>query len=147
KAVKPGFIFIARKGEKVDGISYIKEAIRLGASAIVIDRPLELELSSEIPIILVPDCRKYLSHASARLSGNPSERLTIIAITGTNGKTTVSHFIGQLLKNFGMKSAVIGTLGVFIDGVQAPYQIPSMTTLPAEYLHPLLKDFEAQGIT
>lgn len=147
KAVKPGFIFIARKGEKVDGISYIKEAIRSGASAIVIDRPLELEVSSEIPIILVPDCRKFLSHASARLSGNPSERLTIIAITGTNGKTTVSHFIGQLLKDFGMKSAVIGTLGVFIDGVQAPYHIPSMTTLPAEYLHPLLKDFEAQGIT
>ncbi|AOV09241.1 hypothetical protein BI350_13050 [Sporosarcina ureilytica] len=147
KAVKPGFLFIARKGEKVDGISYIEEAIRLGAAAIVLDRPLSIDISCDTPLIIVPDCRKFLSHASARLSGNPSERLTIIAVTGTNGKTTVSRFIGQLLSGLGVRAAVIGTLGVFIDGVRATYDIPSMTTLPAEYLHPLLRDCEEKGIT
>ncbi|MDS9470469.1 UDP-N-acetylmuramoyl-L-alanyl-D-glutamate--2,6-diaminopimelate ligase [Sporosarcina pasteurii] len=146
KAVKPGFLFVARKGEKVDGISYIEEAIRLGAAGIVLDRPVSIDLSRDVPLIVVPDCRKFLSHASARLSGNPSERLTIIAVTGTNGKTTVSHFIGQLLNGLGLRTAVIGTLGVFIDGVRATYDIPSMTTLPAEYLHPLLKDCEEKGI-
>lgn len=147
KAVKPGYLFIARKGEIDDGISYIDEAIRLGASAVVLDRMLSLNIPNNIPLVVVPDCKKFISYASARLAGNPSERLKIIAITGTNGKTTVSHFISQLLSCFRIKTAVIGTLGVFIDGIHIPYKIPAMTTLPAEYLHPLLKDFEDKGVT
>ena len=96
-------------------------------------------LPTDIPIITVPDCRLFLSHASAGLAGNPSERLTVIAVTGTNGKTTVSHFIGQLLMKLGVRVAVIGTTGIFIDGVKIDYECAQMTTLPAEYLHPLLK--------
>ena len=81
-----------------------------------------------------------MSHASARLAGNPARRMKVIAVTGTNGKTTVTHFIGQLLRSLGNRAAVIGTTGVFIDGVKIDYQSPKMTTLPAEYLHPLLKN-------
>ncbi len=145
KRVKPGFLFVARKGNCEDGFSYIEEAIRLGASAIVVDRTMPIYL--EVPVIVVPNGRRFLSYASARLAGNPSERLTIIAVTGTNGKTTVSHFIGQLLKSVSVKAAVLGTLGVLVDGVKTSLETPQMTTLPAEYLHPLLAECEKNGVT
>lgn len=147
KDVKNGFIFVARKGGEKDGALYIEEAIQQGAVAIVVDRTALFEIPREIAVVVVPDCRLFLSHASAKLSGNPSERLTVIAVTGTNGKTTVSHFIGQLLEKFGVRAAVIGTLGVYIDGLKIDYAIPQMTTLPAEYFHPLLKDCADRGVT
>lgn len=145
--VKPGFIFVARKGNKEDGTLFIEDAIRSGAVAIVIDKLISLEVPESIPVITVPDCRHFLSHASAVLSGNPSNDLTVIAVTGTNGKTTVSHFIGQLLKGLGVRVAVIGTTGIYIDGNRINYPVPQMTTLPAEYLHPLLKDCLDWGVT
>lgn len=145
--VKNGFIFVARKGKNNDGASHIAEALRCGAVAIVIDRSTMSDIPMGIPIVTVPDCRLFLSHASARFSGNPSERLTVIAVTGTNGKTTVTHFIGQLLNGLGMRTAVIGTTGIFIDGTKINYMAPQMTTLPAEYLHPLLKKCEDEGVS
>lgn len=146
KRVKPGFLFVARKGAQEDGLSYIEEAVRLGAVAVIIDRQKQLHL--KIPVVVVPNSRRFLSYASAKLAGNPSERLTVIAVTGTNGKTTVSHFIGQLLRSVGVKAAVLGTLGTWVDGVRKiDDEVPTMTTLTAEYLHPLLAKCEAVGIT
>lgn len=145
--VKKGFIFVVRRGRNDDGASFIAEAIEGGAVAIVVDRPLLSCASVAIPIITVPDCRVFLSYASARFAGNPSERLTVIAVTGTNGKTTVTHFIGQLLRKFGIRAAVIGTTGVFVDGIVLDYKAPEMTTLPAEYLHPLLRECADNGVT
>lgn len=145
--VKPGFIFVARKGEKDDGVRYIDEAINAGAVAIVIDRLTPYSAPTHVPVVTVPDCRHFISHASAVLSGEPSKRLTVIAVTGTNGKTTVSHFIGQLLTELGMKTAIIGTTGVFINHKKVNYAAPEMTTLPAEYFHPLLKYCEDEGVT
>lgn len=145
--VKPGDLFIARKGQKVDGLTFIEEAIRLGAAAIVMDREPTVATALALPIIIVPNCQTFLSYASARLAGNPSERLHITAVTGTNGKTTVTHFISQLLQAAHYKVAVIGTLGLFIDGESIDYELPKMTTLPAEYLHPLLGRCEAEGVT
>lgn len=145
--VKPGFIFVARKGKKEDGTLYIAAAVQAGAVAIVIDQTTISDVPKNVPVILVPDCRRFLSHASAIFSEDPSKKLTVIAVTGTNGKTTVSHFIGQLLKGFGVKTAVIGTTGVFIDGIHMNFEIPQMTTLPAEFLHPLLRKCLNMGVT
>ncbi|MHA6258593.1 UDP-N-acetylmuramoyl-L-alanyl-D-glutamate--2,6-diaminopimelate ligase [Sporosarcina sp. CAU 1771] len=144
--VKDGFLFVARLGKNDDGMSYISEAIEGGAIAIVIDRALPKDLVLQVPLITVTDCSLFLSYACALLAGNPSERLKVIAVTGTNGKTTVTHFIDQLLRKFGEKTAVIGTTGVFIDGNKFEYDAPDMTTLPAEYLHPLLKKCEDLGV-
>ncbi len=145
--VKHGFIFVARKGSRNNGAQFITEAIERGAVAIVVDCTDSLNVPADIPVITVPDCRRFIAHASARFSGNPAARLKVIAVTGTNGKTTVTHFIGQLLSLLGNRTAVIGTTGVFIDGVRMDYDLPQMTTLPAEYLHPLLKECENQLIT
>ena len=145
--VKPGFIFVARKGNKNDGTFFIEEAINAGAVAIVIDKTTVPNLPNSIPIITVPDGRLFLSHASAELAQNPADHLTIIAVTGTNGKTTVSHFIGQLLMMQGIRVAVIGTTGIFIDGISFNYNAPQMTTLSAEHLHPLLASCLENGVT
>lgn len=145
--VKQGDIFVVRKGASVDGACYIKEAIEGGAVAIVIDRSLFNYQTSGIPVITVPDCRRFLSYACARFAGNPSEQLSVIAVTGTNGKTTVTHFIGQILRRFGVRAAVIGTTGIFVDGKKMDYEAPDMTTLPVEYFQPLLRKCLDDGVT
>ena len=145
--VKKGYIFVAREGVYYDGASYIEKAISQGATVIVIDRTNLTEIPAGTVSVVVPDCKTFMSHASARLAGSPAERMKVIAVTGTNGKTTVTHFIGQLLKGLGKKAAVIGTTGIFVDGVYSEYEGPKMTTLPAEYLHPLLKKCEIEGVT
>ncbi|WP_262172842.1 Mur ligase family protein [Saccharococcus sp. Marseille-Q5394] len=139
--VKEGFIFVARKGARDDGVLHVQEAIERGAVAIVFDRNQNTAFDDiqEITLITVPDGRKFISHASAKLAGNPSESLKIIAVTGTNGKTTVTHFIGQLLTMLGEQAAVIGTTGIFMNGRKVIFDVPEMTTLQAEFLHPLLK--------
>ncbi|QTD42427.1 UDP-N-acetylmuramoyl-L-alanyl-D-glutamate--2,6-diaminopimelate ligase [Sporosarcina sp. Te-1] len=144
-----GYLFVARKGGKTDGICYVDEAVRRGACGIVIDRNNGIEKAGDlnIPVIIVPDCRKFISYASARLAGNPSERMTIVAVTGTNGKTTVTHLASQLLQKLNLKTAVIGTTGVFIEGCQMATTYPEMTTLPPEYFHQLLKDLEDAGVS
>ncbi|MCM3710049.1 Mur ligase family protein [Sporosarcina luteola] len=139
--VKEGFIFVARKGARDDGVLHVQEAIERGAVAIVLDRNEKTTYGDieEITLITVPDGRKFISHASAKLAGNPSESLKIIAVTGTNGKTTVTHFIGQLLTMLGEQTAVIGTTGIYMNGRKVILDVPEMTTLQAEFLHPLLK--------
>lgn len=144
--VSPGSLFIARKGKVGDGFDYVEEAIENGAAAIVVDRVLEHHLFIPVPVVIVPDCLHFLAYAAATLAGNPAESLNIIAITGTNGKTTVAHYIGQLLLQAGRQVAVIGTVGVYMNG-QKDEQIDHLTTLTAEQLHRLLKRCLEKGIT
>ncbi|MBB4824048.1 UDP-N-acetylmuramoyl-L-alanyl-D-glutamate--2,6-diaminopimelate ligase [Sporosarcina luteola] len=144
-----GDLFVARKGGKTDGICFVDEAVRRGACGIVIDRNEGVNQtgSISIPVIIVPDCRKFISYASARLAGNPSERMTIVAVTGTNGKTTVTHLASQLLQKAKVKTAVIGTTGIFVEGRQTDTSYPDMTTLPPEHFHQLLKELEGVGVS
>ena len=145
--VKEGFIFIVRKGGREDGFQHVDEAIRRGASALIVDRLFIHQSKVTIPIVVVPDCKTFLSHACAHFTGNPSKRLVVVAITGTNGKTTVAHFVGQLLTANGVRTAVIGTTGLFIDGRKVEHDMPSMTTPSAEHLHHLLRKCEEEGLT
>ncbi|WP_318616035.1 UDP-N-acetylmuramoyl-L-alanyl-D-glutamate--2,6-diaminopimelate ligase [Sporosarcina sp. YIM B06819] len=145
--VQKGFVFVARKGGRNDGTIYIQQAIDQGAVAIVVDRTDLISLPDDITVVIVPDCKLFIAHACARFAGYPARRMKVIAVTGTNGKTTVTHFIGQLLQSLGNRPVVIGTTGIFIDGVKIDYDSPQMTTLPAEYLHPLLQKCEGMGVT
>ncbi|WP_194841525.1 UDP-N-acetylmuramoyl-L-alanyl-D-glutamate--2,6-diaminopimelate ligase [Sporosarcina obsidiansis] len=149
KRVEEGFVFIVRKGTICDGMEFIKEALEKGANTIVVDR-VDLDLSyipKEITVLRVPDSTLFVSYGSAKLAGFPGEELEIIAVTGTNGKTTVSHFIGQLLEAVGCRTAVIGTTGIYLNGVLKEHVQDSMTTMPAERLHPILRDCVDQKVT
>ncbi|ARF15220.1 Mur ligase family protein [Sporosarcina ureae] len=149
KRVKKDYVFVAKKGVVSDGTTFIEEAISNGAKTLVIDRD-NIDLTSipvEVTVVLIPDSSLFISYGSAKFSDNPAEELLIIGVTGTNGKTTVSHFIGQLLKELGHKTAVIGTTGLYIDGKLTETIQNSMTTIPAEQFHPILRRCMEQQVT
>lgn len=149
KSVQKGYVFVARKGKVENGLRFIEEALKKGANTIITDR-LTINLSripKEVTVLTIPDSSLFISYGSAKFAGDPGEKLTIIAVTGTNGKTTVSHFISQMLAATGKKVAVIGTTGVYF-GSKKVYSIKdSMTTMPAEKLHPLLRECVEKQIT
>ncbi len=144
--VLPGDVFVARKGKKYDGWDYIDLAIQNGAAAIVHNR-YESSVEFPLPVIWVPNCSTFLSYASKKLYGPYDEELTIIAVTGTNGKTTVTHFIGQLLQSLGNKVAVVGTVGLFINGKKQTVSLEPLTTPLATELYRIFAYCVSQGVT
>lgn len=138
EAVRPGDLFIARKGKKYDGKKWIDQAVDRGAKAIVVDEEVFFDdFVCDVPLIWVPNILQFSAYASAKLCGFPSEVLKIVAITGTNGKTTVSHFIGQMLQKLNKRVLVIGTNGVYLNGTPYDADIEQLTTLQPKHLHPL----------
>ena len=112
--VRKGNIFIAIKGNKKDGHRFISHAIDSGASAIVTNNK---DLGSlPVPQIKVENTRKAASIIAAEFYGYPTKDLTVIGITGTNGKTTTASIIRSILINAGIKTAQIGTLGIIANG-------------------------------
>jgi len=145
--VKEGDLFVVRKGTNYDGMKYVEIAIQNGAIGVVIeDEKLLDKLSIPVPIIWVPNCLKFMSYSAAKLNRFPAEALQVIAITGTNGKTTVSHFIGQILKSLHKKVMVIGTNGVFINGKEIDLKFERLTTLQPKHLHKIFQYGVSQGV-
>ncbi|HEU68257.1 MAG TPA: UDP-N-acetylmuramoyl-L-alanyl-D-glutamate--2,6-diaminopimelate ligase, partial [Candidatus Acetothermia bacterium] len=94
RRVKPGDLFFALAGRRADGHAFIGEALARGARAVVGERRWA---EAQFPYIRVPDARAALAHAAAAFYRHPTEKLRTIAVTGTNGKTTVVHLLGQVL--------------------------------------------------
>jgi len=111
KCVEPGYLFVCLRGTKVDGNDFIPEALSRGASAILTD---SASVEADVPILVVADARAILPKLSTRFFGNPSRRLNIIGVTGTKGKTTTTFLIDSILKEAGLTTGMIGTLGVRI---------------------------------
>lgn len=138
---RPGDVFIALRGTRTSGCAYVPQAIAAGAAAVLTDR-----LLADCP---VPVCRvKEVNAAGARLcqalAGNPSSRLKVVGITGTNGKTTTSYLVASILNSAGHRTGIIGTLGYF-DGDEVTRA--RWTTPPAHILAPTLARLEANGCT
>ncbi|MCX7844589.1 MAG: UDP-N-acetylmuramoyl-L-alanyl-D-glutamate--2,6-diaminopimelate ligase [Candidatus Bipolaricaulota bacterium] len=93
RRVQPGDLFFALPGSKHDGHAFAAEAVGKGAVAVVAERPLDLP----VPVVRVPKARAALAQAACAFYGHPTRKLCAIGVTGTNGKTTVVHFLGQLL--------------------------------------------------
>ena len=91
--VQPGGLFVAIAGHSVDGHDFIEDAIERGAVAIITQK----QVSSDMPTVRVADTRQALADIAARFYENPSERLTVIGITGTNGKTTTAYLVESIL--------------------------------------------------
>jgi UDP-N-acetylmuramoyl-L-alanyl-D-glutamate--2,6-diaminopimelate ligase len=92
RKVKKGYLFAALRGEVFDGHDFYKEALDNGAAVLLVER----ELADNIPYILVPNTRKTFSRIASNYYGNPSSKLKVIGITGTNGKTTTSYLLSSL---------------------------------------------------
>lgn len=110
KEVKNGGLFFCLNGKKFNGINFIKKAIENGAVAVVVNEEI-LELKNVVQII-VKNVRRAMSLMASNFYNNPSRKLKVIGVTGTNGKTTTSFMIYDLLKSEGKSCAIIGTNGV-----------------------------------
>ena len=108
RKVKPGSAFIAISGYNKNGKNYINEAVDKGASVVITDHTDE---KIKIPILKVKNIRKAMSKISANYYDNPSKKMYVIGITGTNGKTTTSFLLNSIINSSNKKSALIGTLG------------------------------------
>ena len=138
--VQPGGLFVAIKGLASDGHDFIDEALARGASAIVSQKPVK----SESIIIEVENTRKALAAISARFFINPSEKLFMIGITGTNGKTTTAFLVEHILQKTGIHVGVIGTLNFRYSG--KTFQNP-MTTPESFDLQKILAEMLDNGVT
>lgn len=114
----PGRLFFAVAGEKADGHDYIDEAVRRGAAAVVFSRQ---EISPKAAAaIQVKNVRRTMGLWAAEFFGRPSERVTLIGVTGTNGKTTLSYLVESILHAAGLESGVIGTVNYRYQGREFP---------------------------
>ncbi len=116
RRVKKDFLFVAVRGLSVDGHNYIEDAISRGAAAVVAEHAVDLKRArqlagqDEITFIEVTDSREALALISASFYGHPSKRLSLIGITGTNGKTTTSYITKSIIEAGGKTSGLLGTI-------------------------------------
>lgn len=138
--VRPSGLFVAISGLSADGHDFIDEATARGASAAVVQKPVE----SNLITIQVENTRKALGKIAAKFYGNPSMKLVIIGITGTNGKTTTSYIIESILSSAGFKVGVIGTINYRFSG--KTFSNP-VTTPESLDLQRILSEMVKEGIT
>ena len=141
RAVAPGFAFFAVPGTRGDGLAYAAEAAAAGAVAVVAERAPP-GLPDGVAAVVVPDVRRALSLAAARFF--PAQPGTVVAVTGTSGKTSVATFVRQIWASAGVRAASMGTLGVVApDG--AVYG--ALTTPDPVTLHRDLDRLARDGVT
>lgn len=130
RRVKPGSVFVAMRGDTVDGNRYIDPAIKAGAVAIVTDSQSE-QPREGVAWAVVPHGRRALARVSANFYKRPGERMAIIGITGTNGKSTTAFLVESILNAAGRKSALIGTIEYHVAGkiYPAPHTTPEALEL------------------
>jgi UDP-N-acetylmuramoyl-L-alanyl-D-glutamate--2,6-diaminopimelate ligase len=139
RRVVPGGLFIAIRGYTVDGHQFVQSAAKNGAVAFLVEHKIP-DISA--PQIVVPDTLRASAMLAAIFYRHPSRRLSMIGVTGTNGKTTVTHLIEAILNNAGHKTGLIGTIENRIDGIA----IPSVNTTPeAVELQGLLAEMSDKG--
>ncbi|MGB9665746.1 MAG: UDP-N-acetylmuramoyl-L-alanyl-D-glutamate--2,6-diaminopimelate ligase [Candidatus Cryosericum sp.] len=126
----PDTMFVAVPGTRVDGASFIDDAVRAGASCVVAEQ--EHPEVRGVPVLVVPDARQFLSVVSQAFFDFPAHRLHMIGITGTSGKTSTAYILRHMLKGAGIPSVMIGTTGYFMpDGeVFPPDALPATTPEP-----------------
>lgn len=144
RKVQPGFLFAALPGSTVDGAQFAAKAVAAGAAAVIAER----ELNLSVPTIATPDPRRAYALAAANFWGVQPK--TCVAVTGTNGKTSVANFCRQMFAHAGRTSASMGTLGVTVshpDGSDEQITPPGLTTPDAADVAELLARIAAMGVT
>ena len=144
RKVRPGFLFAALPGSQVDGAAFAAKAVDAGAAAVIADRDLGLAA----PTIATPDPRRAYALAAAAWHG--AQPATVVAVTGTNGKTSVANFCRQIFARAGLRAGSMGTLGVRLtgpDGFDEQVTPPGLTTPDAGDVAGLLADAARRGVT
>jgi UDP-N-acetylmuramoyl-L-alanyl-D-glutamate--2,6-diaminopimelate ligase len=141
RRVEPGDLFVAIRGQKVDGLSHVPEAIGRGAVAILADAAPSAPAS--VPWVRVPEARPALGVLAARLAGMPAEKLVLAGVTGTNGKTTTALLLQALLARHFGGAGFLGTIGYRLGRRELP---ADRTTPDAALLQGMLAEMVRDGI-
>lgn len=150
--VKAGDCFICINGTKCDGHDFICTAVQRGASLIICQRITEyLKENGQTPYVCVDDTRRAEACMFNELSGRPSDKMTYVAVTGTNGKTSTTYFLRQIFETAGYKTGLVGTVKCFIGDreriiSEGGSSVNSMTTPPPDRLYPLLSEMADEGV-
>ncbi|MFC1815797.1 Mur ligase family protein [Thermodesulfobacteriota bacterium] len=138
--LKAGMVFVARKGKTYNGHRFLDVAADKGACAAIVSR--EVAAVNGLPFVRVMDTAEALGKLCSEFYGNPSKRIRLIGVTGTDGKTTTSNLIVNVLQAAGKKVAIVGTIGTKINGETYPMK---NTTPPAPLLQRLLAKAACAG--
>src|SRR2546427_7661434 len=141
RRVEPGACFVAVPGFKQDGRRFIPDAVRRGAAVVVTEGEPVADLA--VAQVLVPSTRVSLARLAGAYYGHPSRQLTLIGITGTNGKTTTSYLVEALLRARGQATGVIGTIQYVLGDETRP---ANQTTPEALELQSMLAHMRDRGI-
>jgi len=109
REVRPGWAFLALKGEKADGAAFVPQAVAQGACAVISESPVVVP-DGVAACVFLADPRQGMAELARRLNGAPDEQLALIGVTGTNGKTTTTTLIRQLLRGAGLGCGLVGTV-------------------------------------
>ena len=131
RKVKPGSLFICIEGANFDGHQYAAEVADKGAKVLVVSKPVEDTVAEkDITVIRVENTRYAMAFISAAWFGHPAEKLKVIGITGTKGKTTTTYLVKSILENAGIRCGLVGTIETIIGDTV----IPSCNTTPESYI-------------
>ncbi len=145
RKIEGGELFLALQGARLDGRQFIDQAVANGAAAVLAEGEASLGHVNGVPVWQTPDARVLAGEMAHALYGSvTTSGLNVIGVTGTNGKTSVTHFIAQLLRRAGRSAAVIGTIG---QGVPGALQETLNTTPDVISLHKALADLYHGGMT
>ncbi len=141
RRAKPDTVFVAIRGQQADGHAFALDAVRGGCAALVTEEPIG---GAEAPQFVVEDTRTALAVMSATLFGQPSGKLSLAGVTGTNGKTTTAYFLESIYHAAGHKAGLIGTVEYRVAGERRPVT----RTTPESYdLQKLLGEMVDAGVT
>src|SRR4051812_11018772 len=132
RRITPGMVFVAIRGQHTDGHEFIPNAIERGAAAVICER--NGASSPKATRIKVPDVREALAWASIAFYRNPSSKLKVIGVTGTNGKTTVSFMVKAILEAAGVKTGLMGTVQYEIGERMIPAQRTTPESLEVQQM-------------
>ncbi len=147
REIGPGDGFLAMPGERHDGRNFIAQATARGAAAVAWDPVGDARPEIAVPAIAVPGLRRDAGLVAAEFYGQPSSRLRVVAVTGTNGKTSCSQWIARGWASAGRRAGVVGTLGPAAFGVEEDgFAAPSLTTPDAVSMQRLLAAFRRAAV-
>lgn len=129
RKIRKGDLFVAIRGRNEDGHSFISDALKRGAAAVLVDdRSAFLKYKKQTDIVWVADTREAMPMLVNNMYDNPSEKFELIGVTGTNGKTSVTTIASQVLKKLNYKTALIGTINNMIGDENIPIETTTITT-------------------
>ena len=140
RKVKPGDLFVCIEGYQTDGHIYANDAVFRGAVAVLAQKESKV---AGVPVLMAKDSRKALSRISAAFYGDPTREITVFGITGTNGKTTISYMIHQVVEAAGKVCGILGTIAYRYGG--KTYDAPN-TTPESNELHRMFRDMADQKV-